>query len=66
VDLLNDLSVQYDDKGQVTGYYVRKLLQGDGRNRCFATVEVELFFDARRGLTDRRVHGGTFVEENEA
>ncbi len=62
VDLHNDLSAQYDDKGRVTGYYVRKLLQGSGHNRCFATIEVELFFDARRRLLERRVHGGEFVD----
>lgn len=63
IDLHNDLAVRYDERGQVTGYYVRKLLQGSGRNRCFDTVEVELFFDARRQLVDRQVHGGTFVDE---
>ncbi len=65
IDLHNDLTARYDTNGRVTGYYVRKLLQGSGHNRCFATIEVELFFDARRHLVDRRIRGGTFVEDVE-
>ncbi len=63
IDLHNDLSARYDDRGRVTGYYVRKLIQGSGLNRCFSTVEVELYFDARRNLVDRRIRGGEFVKE---
>ncbi len=62
VDLHNDLSAQYDDRGRVTGYFVRKLIQGSGRNRCFAAIEVELTFDARRNLAERHIRGGEFVE----
>ena len=63
VDLHNDLSARFDEQGRVTGYYVRKLLQGSGRNRCFDTVEVELLFDAHRNLVERHIHGGEFVED---
>jgi len=63
IDLHNDLAAQYDERGQVSGYYVRKILQGSGKERCFDSVEVELFFEARRQLVDRKAHGGEFVDE---
>ncbi len=63
VDLHNDLSVRFDPRGRVQGYYVRKVLHGSGRNLCFAAVEVELFFDAQRRLVDRRIQGGTFLDD---
>lgn len=62
VDLHNDLSAQYDDRGRVTGYFVRKVIQGSGQNRCFAAIEVELLFDARRNVAEKRIRGGEFVE----
>jgi len=65
IDLHNDLAARYDDRGKVTGYYVRKVLQGSGKNRCFDSVEIELTFDARRQLIDKQIHGGEFVVEEE-
>ncbi len=62
VDLLNDLSARYDDRGRVSGYYVRKVIIGSGRNRCFQAIEVELEFDPRRNVIDRRIRGGEYVE----
>ncbi len=63
VNLHNDLSARYDERGRVQGYFVRKVLHGSGRTRCFVAVEVELEFNARRELVSRRAHGGTFVDE---
>ncbi len=63
IDLHNDLSARYDDRARVTGYFVRKVIQGPGRNRCFQAIEVELEFDARRQLVNRRIRGGEFVVE---
>lgn len=63
IDLHNDLSAEYDDRGRVQAYYVRKVLHGTGRNRCFAAVEVELTFDSRKNVVTRRIHGGAFVDE---
>jgi hypothetical protein len=61
VNLSNDLSVEYDQDGQVTSYYCRKLLMG--KQRCFQQIEVTLTFDAQRKLIDRKVMDGQFVEE---
>jgi hypothetical protein len=59
VNLLNDLSVDYD-----TGlYHVRKLVSGSGANRCFQQIELLLTFDQDRQLTDRQISGGACVEE---
>lgn len=60
VNLMNDLSVEYDANENVSGYICRKLLMGKGR--CFQQIEVTLTFDAKRKLTDRQVSGGTFVD----
>jgi len=62
VDLANDLSVEYTDSGE--GYACRKVLMGDGKNLCFAKIEVGLKFNAGHSkVLDRRIEGGTFVEE---
>ncbi len=60
VDVDNDLSVEYQDAGEV--YYARKVLIGDGGNHCYQQVEVGLKFDQSRKLIERRVEsGGEFV-----
>lgn len=65
VDTLNALSGSDDDDA---AFYTRKVIQGTGRNRCFAQVEVELWFDSRRNLLRHAVSGGRWltVEEYEA
>lgn len=61
VDVDNDLSVEYEDGGDV--YYARKVLIGDGGSHCYQQVEVGLKFDKSRKLIERRVEsGGEFVE----
>jgi hypothetical protein len=57
VDIDNDLSVEYEDGGDV--FYARKVLMGDGR--CFQRVEVELKFSSSRELTERQITGGEFI-----
>jgi hypothetical protein len=61
VNLANDLSVEYGPSGNPQSYSCRKVLQGGGR--CFQQVEVVLTFDSQRGLREREIHGGVFVEE---
>ncbi len=61
IDLRHDLLAQYNEKGQLNGYYCRKLLQGSGADRCFATATVELFFDSKRKLVRREVKNGEFI-----
>jgi hypothetical protein len=57
VDLNNDLSVEYEEGGDV--YYARKTLMGV--NRCFQRIEVELKFTSARELLERNITGGEFV-----
>jgi hypothetical protein len=57
VDLSNDLSVEYEEGGDV--FYTRKVLIGE--KRCFQRLEVELKFNANRQLIDQHVTGGQFV-----
>lgn len=60
VDLDNELSVEYEQGGDF--YYARKVLMGDGSNRCYQQIEVGLKFDQSRKLIDRRIEsGGEFV-----
>ena len=57
VNLDNDLSVEYEDGGDV--YYARKVLMGE--NRCFQRVEVELKFTSSRELLEQHITGGEFI-----
>lgn len=61
INLSNDLSAEYDEDGNVTSYFCRKLLMG--KQRCFQPIEVMLTFDAKRKLIDRKITNGKFVEE---
>ncbi len=62
VDLLNALSGSDDSDA---AFYTRKVLQGTGANRCFAQVEVELWFDSQRKLLRHHVEGGRWLTEDE-
>ncbi len=57
VDLNNDLSVEYEEGGDV--FHARKILIGE--NRCFQRIEVELKFNTDRKLLEQHVTGGQFV-----
>jgi hypothetical protein len=57
VDLDNELSVEYEEGGDV--YYGRKVLMGNGI--CFQRVEVEFKFTAARELIEQHVMGGEFI-----
>lgn len=61
VDLLNELS--QTDEGN--GYYVRKVYSTSGHKRCFGQVEVELWFDANKQLSQHEVQGGRWLETAE-
>jgi hypothetical protein len=61
VNLNNDLSVEYDDKGNVTSYFCRKVVIG--KQRCYQPIEVALTFDAHRKLVERKITDGKFVED---
>lgn len=55
INLNHDLSL--DDE---SGYFVRKVLIGS--NRCFQQIEATFKFDASRGLQEKDIRGGQFVE----
>ena len=57
VDLNNDLSVEYEEGGDV--YSARKILMGE--NKCFQRMEVELKFTSSRELLERHITGGEFI-----
>ena len=57
VNLDNDLSVEYEDGGDV--YYARKVLMGE--KKCFQRVEVELKFTSSRELLEQHITGGEFT-----
>jgi hypothetical protein len=61
VNLSNDPSVEYDDKGNVASYFCRKVLIG--KQRCYQPIEVTLTFDANHKLVERKVKNGKFVED---
>ena len=63
INLLNDLSIDYANAGEV--YIVRKLVTGSGANRCFQTIELNMTFDKNRQLIKRSIQGGEFVDEPE-
>lgn len=58
IDTYNDLSVQYDDRGEST-YFCRKVIIGSAR--CYRPIEVKLSFDGNRRLIDREIDGGRFI-----
>lgn len=57
VDLDNDLSVEYNEGGDV--YHSRKVLMGSGA--CFQRIEAEFTFSANRSLIERTIRGGEFI-----
>lgn len=59
VNLQNDLSPEYSDKGMT--YFCRKTLIG--QERCFQRLEVELIFDSDKRLANREITGGQFIDE---
>jgi len=63
IDLRYDPTPQYDEEGNVTGYFLRKELIGS--RGCFQPIEVKLTFDARRNVTSREISGGEFITREE-
>ncbi len=61
VNLSNDLSPNFEDGQADPTYFCRKTIIGD--QGCFQRIEVELSFDARRQLIERKITGGDFVED---
>lgn len=62
VDLLNELSLADKEGG---GYYVRKVLHTSGEQRCFGQVEVQLWLDSQKQVTQHEVQGGRWLSADE-
>lgn len=60
INLYNDLSIEYDDSGNTSGYICRKIIVGG--QRCYQPIDVSLTFDSKRKLVDKQITGGQFVE----
>lgn len=58
IDLDNDLSIEYEDGGDV--FYARKVLMGE--NKCFQRMEANFKFNSNRQVIEKYVTGGEFVE----
>ena len=63
IDLFNELS-RTEDEGDST-FYTRKVLHTSGEKRCFDQVEVELWFDRNKNISNHDVTGGRWLEEHE-
>jgi hypothetical protein len=62
VDLFNELS--QTEEGDYP-LYTRKVLHTSGERRCFAQVEVHLWFDQNKQLMHHEVEGGRWLEADE-
>ena len=62
VDLLNELSKP--DEGDYA-YYTRKVLHTTGEKRCFAQVEVNLYFNQDKQVVHHEVEGGRWLTSEE-
>ena len=62
VNLLNELSLA--DESEYS-HYARKVFSTSGRNRCFAQVEVQLWFNQNKQVAHHEVSGGTWLSADE-
>jgi hypothetical protein len=63
IDLRNDLSIQYGEKGRSDYYFTRKTVMGS--KGCYAPIEIEMRFDRKREPLDQRIQGGEFITAEE-
>ncbi len=61
INLLNEPSIQYEEGSKPT-YYVRKVVMSNA-GHCFQQIELEYTFDSDRNVLQRKIQGGTFVDE---
>ncbi|MFZ9857095.1 MAG: hypothetical protein ACO3F2_02000 [Roseiflexaceae bacterium] len=59
LDVFNDLAVEYNERGDINGYVVRKALMDA---KCFRVMQAEIWFDAQRNETQRTLEGGEFID----
>jgi len=63
INLANDLSIEYAENGGQTTFVCRKVLVGEGAQRCFQQIEVQLTFNGARKVIDQHVTGGKLLLE---
>jgi hypothetical protein len=62
VDPRNELTIEYGDDEQPSGYQLIKEIMDA---RCFRLMRAELTFDARKRELSREIEGGTFITHEE-
>ncbi len=62
VDLLNELSKPDDEQ---YAYFTRKVLHTTGERRCFAQVEITIYFDQDKRVVHYEVEGGRWLTSDE-
>ncbi len=60
INVNNEPSLELNEKGK-SYYLCRKVLIGNGH--CFQKIEVIFHFDESRSVINRKISGGTFVED---
>jgi hypothetical protein len=60
VNLYNDLSIEYDDTGNISGYICHKVIVG--AQRCYQPIDIVLKFDPKRKLLEKEITGGKYLE----
>ena len=58
----HDLSADFDAGDMPSAYFAHKEIVG---NRCFRRIKVDLHFDGRRQVADRKIEGGSFITREE-
>jgi hypothetical protein len=62
VDLLNELSKPDDEQ---YAYFTRKVLHTTGERRCFAQVEITVYFNQDKRVVEHEVEGGRWLTSEE-
>lgn len=62
IDMMNEISLDDENKAS---YYTRKVLHSSGKDRCFAQVEVEVWFDSHKRIVRQEVQGGRWLTSEE-
>lgn len=64
VDLWNELSPDYDEKGDDPAtFHCRKVLIGE--NKCYQPIELQLKFNKQHKLVEQKIKGGIYIDEAE-
>jgi hypothetical protein len=62
VDTRNDLSIEYGDSEEPSGYRLIKEIMD---SRCFRLMRAEIDYDGAKRELSRQIEGGTFITREE-